>query len=244
MASSRRGRPVRRVGVGASKRPPHGDRFVGVPGMSALGNHLARGSGSSSSIAAIEPVGAGGSRTPTAPTGAERGGRGPAPGGPPPRGATGPGGGRVGSDDGPVPRPDGLDPPLAVPFDAARVREADARRGIGARAARWDHWVAHLHPEAAARHLEAPPEEQLELLLAAFGAALGVTSRRSAVATAGATPARPRTPSTGRCAFDPDAGLGLCGDWLVVAVEAAWRSGAALAGQVLGALGAHADRPS
>ena len=142
-----------------------------------------------------------------------------------------------------------LDPPLAVPFRrrAGPQGACPGRPGPSKPGGPLGPQVAHLHPEAAARHLEAPPEEQLELLLAAFGAALGVDQPPVHAVAHRWRYARPAEDALDGplCHYDPDAGLGLCGDWLVGArVEAAWRSGAALAGQVLGALGARADRPS
>ena len=100
-------------------------------------------------------------------------------------------------------------------------------------------WVLQSSAAWAAAHLEDPPEQVAGALVEAFGEALAEVG--------GALPpvleavahrwryARPRDglPELG-CLWDDALGIGACGDWLVgPRVEAALRSGAALAGRVL-----------
>lgn len=91
-------------------------------------------------------------------------------------------------------------------------------------------WVIQAGPDWSRTHLELTPEAAVPLLLAGFGALLGVAAPVALSAVAHrwryARPlAAPREPL-----WDPALGLGVCGDGLGGgSVEGAWRSGHRLA---------------
>lgn len=97
-------------------------------------------------------------------------------------------------------------------------------------------WVLHATPDWSAAHLEEPAETIAGRLLAALGPALGLelpgpahrSAHRWRYAQACAPLGKP-------CLYEPEQGLGACGDWcLGMRIEAAFLSGAALAGRMLG----------
>ena len=97
-------------------------------------------------------------------------------------------------------------------------------------------WLLHATPQWSETHLEAPREQVAAALLAAF-ADLGLVNA-SAEAVRASTDwtlhrwryADTQQPLDSGCAWDADARLGLCGDWLLDGkVEGAWRSGRLLA---------------
>lgn len=129
-----------------------------------------------------------------------------------------------------------FDPPLDLPGFDAEARDAgpiawiarnNSKPGRDGR----DAWTVHAAPGWSEAHLEEPPQAIAAALLAAFRDATGIDDatpchieahrwRYSLVTTPVGTPAL----------FDPEAGLGLCGDWCLGGkVEAAFRSGRALA---------------
>lgn len=99
-------------------------------------------------------------------------------------------------------------------------------------------WVAHATAAWSRTHLEAPAAEVQSMLQAALAEAIG----RQPVWHHGAVhrwryASVPRTHASdvARCAWDADAGLGLCGDaWGGPGVEGAWLSGQALAQALIG----------
>jgi predicted NAD/FAD-dependent oxidoreductase len=108
-------------------------------------------------------------------------------------------------------------------------------------------WVAHATPAWSAEHLEDDPES----IAAALGAALAAQLphapapgwlHRSVHRWRYAVPAAPLADSS-ECWWDPDLGLGICGDFLGGGdVEAAWRSGDELADTVGAWLEGQAER--
>jgi len=130
--------------------------------------------------------------------------------------------------------------PLDVPFDGAFVEDSPLAwiAGQAGKPGRAETAAFVLHAGASwsRAHLDDPPDVVAELLLDALASAL---DRRLPPVTACATHrwlhARPASPLARGCLWEPETGFGVCGDWLLGArVEAALRSGLALADAVLG----------
>jgi predicted NAD/FAD-dependent oxidoreductase len=96
-------------------------------------------------------------------------------------------------------------------------------------------WVLQGAPDWSRDHLEAEAPWVIEALTAEFSARLGVGLPPPLTAAAHRWRyARSGTEGAGAI-WDADLRLGLCGDWLLgPRVEAAWLSGTALAGRILG----------
>lgn len=132
-----------------------------------------------------------------------------------------------------------LDAPLALGFDAARVEGSPlgyaARDSSKPGRAAGERWVLHGARAWSAAHLEDPPEQVAEALIQAFAEVSG-----AAVHPREATAHRWRYalaagPFGEAALWDATLGLGACGDWCVgPRVEAAYLSGVAMAGRVLG----------
>ncbi len=134
-----------------------------------------------------------------------------------------------------------LDTPSELPFDGAFVRSGPlawvARDSSKpGRRASPETWVLHASVDWTRAELERPPEAVVEALLAAFvelGARLPAPPRL-AVAHRWRY-ARPEGETGDAPAFDAERRIGLAGDaWGGPRVEAAWCSGLALAGRLLG----------
>ena len=97
-------------------------------------------------------------------------------------------------------------------------------------------WVIQAGPDWSRNHLEREAAEIVPLLLAALAARLGAALPEPLAATAHRWRyARSGAEGSGAL-WDPAARLGVCGDWLLgPRVEAAWCSGALLAGELLAA---------
>lgn len=95
------------------------------------------------------------------------------------------------------------------------------------------HWVVQATADWSREHLEDAPEHVQRALQRALGQWLGMSVRWRHVAVHRwryATPESSGTPTAGRCWWDPDQGLGCCGDFLGGSgVEGAWLSAQALA---------------
>ncbi len=103
------------------------------------------------------------------------------------------------------------------------------------RAATPECWVAHATPEWSRDHLEQPAEAVLPLLRAAFAAETGITAAPRYAAVHRWRYALAEAPLGMPALWDATAGLGACGDWCLGArVEAAFVSGRALADMVAG----------
>jgi predicted NAD/FAD-dependent oxidoreductase len=137
----------------------------------------------------------------------------------------------------------GFDAPLDLPFDGVRVADGPlawiARDSTKPGRPPGERWVVHATPAHSADFLEEDQQATAARLLAAFQQVTGVTATPGHAVAHHWRFARPADDRvTGpRAVFDPTLNLGIAGDWLVGArVEAAWQSGAALAGRVLGRL--------
>lgn len=92
-------------------------------------------------------------------------------------------------------------------------------------------WTIHASPQWTQEHLLAQPEDVIPVLAQAFQACTGLT-------VANATAHRwlyslPKTKSNVGCLWDPELGLGACGDWLLGGkVQGAWLSGRACADRI------------
>lgn len=130
--------------------------------------------------------------------------------------------------------------PLELPFDGAFVNEGPLRwiardRSKPGRGGR-ETWLLHATAEWSEAHLERPANEIAESLLPAFGR-LGGSAPQAWTAHRWRY-ADTQPPLDAGCTWEPDLGLGLCGDWLNGGkVEGAWLSGRALAQQVLRSFG-------
>ena len=126
--------------------------------------------------------------------------------------------------------------PVDLTFDAAFVNQGPlrwiARNSSKPGRNGEESWLLHARPEWSEAHLEDDPERVAAALLDAFGQLGGLapqdwTAHRWRYADT-------EPPLDEGCAWRPDIGLGLCGDWLNGGkVEGAWLSGRALAEQVL-----------
>ncbi|MFP5460443.1 MAG: NAD(P)/FAD-dependent oxidoreductase [Gammaproteobacteria bacterium] len=130
---------------------------------------------------------------------------------------------------------------LELDFDAAFVNEGPLRwvardAGKPGRAGP-ETWLLHAEAQWSEAHVDEPSERVAPLLVDAF-------MRLGGAAPAAWTAHRWRFADTAQplaagCAWNPEAGLGLCGDWLAGGkVEGAWTSGQALARAVLDSLDA------
>ena len=96
-------------------------------------------------------------------------------------------------------------------------------------------WVAHATPEWSRAHLKQPAEAVLAALHAAFTKETGIRAAARFAAVHRWRYALAEAPLGVPALWDGDAGLGVCGDWCLGArVEAAFLSGRALAGMMAG----------
>ena len=103
------------------------------------------------------------------------------------------------------------------------------------RAAKPECWVAHATPEWSRTHLEQPTEAVLASLRAAFAAVTGIAATPRYAAVHRWRYALAEAPLGTPALWDAAAGLGVCGDWCLGArVEAAFLSGRALADMMAG----------
>lgn len=140
--------------------------------------------------------------------------------------------------------------PLDPGWDAARVEGASlswiARDASKPGRGGAETWVAHGSPEHAAAHLEGAPEAIARALEDEFRSLTGAPPALEAIAHRWRH-ARVIEALGEPCLLDAELGRGACGDgFLGAKIEAAFRSGAALAGRVLGEIGKRSDaeRPS
>lgn len=132
-----------------------------------------------------------------------------------------------------------LDAPVPLSFDGAFVNHGPlrwvARDSSKPGRAGPETWLLHATPEWSAPRLEAPADQVAAELIGAFVALGGA---RPAAWTAHRWRYADTAPPLGEgFAWDPEAAIGLCGDWLDAGkVEGAWCSGRALARRVAAAL--------
>jgi predicted NAD/FAD-dependent oxidoreductase len=111
-----------------------------------------------------------------------------------------------------------------VASDASRPGRAPGRR-----------WVLHASSEWSAAHVDDAPEEVAQVLVAAFGDLIGGPIEPTFIRSHRWLYALPREPLPTPSLFDPELGIGACGDWCGgPRIEGAYLSGAALAGRILG----------
>ncbi len=127
--------------------------------------------------------------------------------------------------------------PVAAP-DCQRPEDG-ALAWVARDSARPDHaprpecWVAHATPNWSRTWLERPEAEVSAALLAAFRTLTGAFAAPRHAAVHRWRHALTEVALGEVCLWDPAARLGVCGDWCLGArVEAAWRSGHALAAHV------------
>lgn len=133
-----------------------------------------------------------------------------------------------------------------LPFDGAFVHESilswvacnSAKPG---REENRKSWILHASSEWSEQHIEDQPDDVQAELIAEFWRATGRQPQPLSYQTAHRWRyALPTTPLPQRCLFDAELGIGVCGDWCGgPRVEGAFLSGAAMAGRVLGQLGRH-----
>jgi len=133
----------------------------------------------------------------------------------------------------------GFEQPLNVPYDGAFVADSPvgwiARdrskpgRGGG------DSWVVHASPEWSRKYLEAERREIVEELRDAFGQVIGQAVSKPAYAKAHRWRfARVEVPAGDACLFDTELGIGACSDWCVGGkIESALASGQALGERII-----------
>lgn len=126
--------------------------------------------------------------------------------------------------------------PVDLPFDAAFVNQGPlrwiARNSSKPGRSGDETWLLHARAEWSEAHLEEDAESVAATLLHAFGQLGGPTPESWTAHRWRYADTEPALAEG--CAWRPDAGLGLCGDWLNGGkVEGAWLSGRMLAEQVL-----------
>jgi hypothetical protein len=126
--------------------------------------------------------------------------------------------------------------PVELPFDGAFVNEGplrwiarnNSKPGRGGR----ETWLLHATAEWSEAHLDQDADEVAASLLSAFRQLGGPTPQAWTAHRWRYADTEPSLDAG--CAWDPDLGVGMCGDWLNGGkVEGAWLSGRALAQQVL-----------
>jgi predicted NAD/FAD-dependent oxidoreductase len=137
-----------------------------------------------------------------------------------------------------------FDDSLKLPFDGAFVHQSPlswiARNsGKPERGGDQESWVLHGSPLWSGEFLDNQPDDVLPKLLDAFWQATCATPSTPVYATSHRWRyAIPPEPLDSRCLFDPQFGIGACGDWCSgPRIEGAFLSGMAIADRVL----AHAD---
>jgi predicted NAD/FAD-dependent oxidoreductase len=126
--------------------------------------------------------------------------------------------------------------PVDLPFDAAFVNQGPlrwiARNSSKPGRSGEETWLLHARAEWSEAHLEEDPESVAAALLYAFGQLGGPTPQEWTAHRWRYADTEPALAEG--CAWRPEIGLGLCGDWLNGGkVEGAWRSGRMLAERVL-----------
>lgn len=128
-----------------------------------------------------------------------------------------------------------FDAPPELPFEAAFVNEGPlrwvARNSSKPGRSGRECWVLQASAAWSAAHLEDDPEVAGQALVAAFRALGGPEPAAVAVHRWRYADCEPATTGS---VWEPESGLGLCGDWLLGGrVEGAWSCGRELGGKVL-----------
>lgn len=135
-----------------------------------------------------------------------------------------------------------FDVPPELDFDAARTPHPAAswvaRQGSRPGCAEQGVWVVHASAAWSRAHLDLSADAVAASLAAAFAEVTGVRTAPAATIAHRWLYALVETPARAPFGWDATARLGSCGDWHGTArVEAAWRSGDALARAVANSLG-------
>lgn len=130
---------------------------------------------------------------------------------------------------------------LQLPFDGAFVQDSplswisrnDSKPG---RADDYESWVLHASPDWSNRFIDQEPDTILRNLMEAFWRATGAKPRATSYAAGHRWRyAIPSQPLMSRCLFHSEQRIGACGDWCSgPRIEGAFLSGMAMAGRILG----------
>lgn len=129
--------------------------------------------------------------------------------------------------------------PLPLPFDAAFVNVGPlswiARNSSKPGRVGPETWVLHAGPEWSDAHIEESPERVAKLLTEALIEVTQANLPEPDLAVAHRWRyALPLSPLADRCLFEPELGLGACGDWCAgPRVEGAYLSGSAMAERLI-----------
>lgn len=136
----------------------------------------------------------------------------------------------------------GFDRPLGLGFDGAFVKASPlswvardtSKPGRTHTGSGTEAWVLHGGPDWSRAHLELDPAAAAARLLDAFRSVSGTELEPVHVEAHRWRYALPTDPIVDRCLFDPNLGLAVCGDWCGgPRVEGAFLSGSAAAGRLL-----------
>jgi predicted NAD/FAD-dependent oxidoreductase len=136
----------------------------------------------------------------------------------------------------------GFELPLGLPYDGAWV-QGSRLRWIARDASKpqrrpGEHWIGHASPEWSLEHLDDDPERVKEKLLKAFHEATGSQVQHVYADVHRWRFAQATSTLPGDCLWDARARVGVCGDWFAAGmegggrVENAFLSGLAMAGAV------------
>ncbi|MEM9354694.1 MAG: FAD-dependent oxidoreductase [Pseudomonadota bacterium] len=134
-----------------------------------------------------------------------------------------------------------LEQGLQLPFQGAFVHESPLswianNRSKASRSPQPETWILHASPEWSEANMQCEPDDVEAQLLAEFWRSIGKAAVEINYSTAHRWRfALPTSPLETRCLFDTELKVGACGDWCGgPRVEGAFLSGAAMAGRVLG----------
>lgn len=130
--------------------------------------------------------------------------------------------------------------PLGLDIDAAFIAQSElawvARNASKPGRPPHESWVLHATPAWSTVHLEADPEVVAEVLLSAFFESTGANRSRTRHLNAHRWRyAQALSPLTDGCLWNAEARIAVCGDWCLGSrIEGAFLSGMATAGRILG----------
>jgi predicted NAD/FAD-dependent oxidoreductase len=133
-----------------------------------------------------------------------------------------------------------FDEPLNLPFDGAFIQQSPliwaARNSSKPGRETGDCWVLHAGPDWSQEHLELDAKEVTHQLVASLSEAINSDVPLPLLGTAHRWRyARARNPLKEGCLWDSQMRIGLCGDWCHNSrIEGAFLSGTAMAGRILG----------
>jgi predicted NAD/FAD-dependent oxidoreductase len=132
----------------------------------------------------------------------------------------------------------GFDERLDLPFDAASASDSPigwlSRNNSKPGRDGAESWVLHARHDWSEAHLEDDADPVLRNLVDAFGTLTGLSVTPAYEKAHRWRYALAHRPLGDACLFDEDQRIGVCGDWCLAGrLEAAFQSGAALAGRIL-----------